>query len=132
MEQSALFYEDIYDAARTDVQAIGGAKKVGHMLWPEKSVDKAGENLNNCLNVTRNEKLDLEQFTLIIREAKKVGSYATMYFMSRDLGFADPQPIEPVDEAAALQRDFIQSVKAQGEMLKRLESLSIPTVKAVG
>lgn len=69
MQQDSLFHEDIYDALGTDIKHIGGAKKVGVMLWPEKSADKAGENLNNCLNRTRPEKLDPEQIMFIVREA---------------------------------------------------------------
>lgn len=47
MEQEKLFYDDIYDAIRSAVHHLKGAKHVGHMLWPEMSVDKAGERLLN-------------------------------------------------------------------------------------
>lgn len=53
MNQQPLFCEDIFEALRVDVMALGGAKKVGCLLWPELSADKAGEMLNNCLNRTR-------------------------------------------------------------------------------
>ncbi|MFK5950901.1 MAG: hypothetical protein QM500_19285, partial [Methylococcales bacterium] len=76
MEQLALYHEDIYEAIRTAIQALGGAKKVGSSLWPDKSPDKAGELLNNCLNVTRNEKLDPEQVLFISRESRKIGCHA--------------------------------------------------------
>ena len=132
MEQSTLFHEDIYEALRADVQAIGGSKAVGNMFWPEKPVDKAGENLNNCLNTTRNEKLDAEQVMLIIREAKKVTSFCTVTFQNQNTGFAPPQPIEPEDEAAQLQREFINAKNDLGVMLKKMERLHLPTVKAVG
>lgn len=125
MEQVKLFHEDLWEALKTDVQALGGAKKVGHMFWPEKPVDKAGEHLNNCLNVTRNEKLDGEQILLIIREAKKVGSFATMHFQCQEAGFSEPLPIEPEDERARLQREYIEATKAMGRIAERMERLNV-------
>lgn len=126
MQQAALFHEDIYEALRVDVMALGGAKRVGQMLWPEKSPDKAGENLNNCLSRQRPEKLDIEQIMLIARMAKENGSYATTMFFCADTGFTQPQPIEPEDERATLQRAFIQSVEDQRRMLDRMERIASP------
>lgn len=131
MQQEALFHEDIYEALRTDILALGGFKKVGAMLWPEKTADKAGENLNNCLNRTRPEKLDGEQVLLIKRSAKQVGSFATVMFEMDDIGMTRPTPIEPEDEMAALQRQFIESQKSMSLMLKRMESLSQTKIRSV-
>lgn len=126
MGQQSLFYEDIFEALRTDVMALGGAKKVGAMLWPEKTADKAGELLNNCLNRDRAEKLDLEQTLLIKRAAKSVGSYATLFFECDDAGFTRPHPVEPEDEAAKLQREFIEAAKRMEQMTARIERLQYP------
>jgi len=123
MTQQALFYEDVYEALRVDIMALGGSKKVGSMLWPEKSIDKAAELLNNCLNRDRPEKFDLEQTLLIKRAAKEVGSYATLFFECDDAGFTRPHPIEPEDEAAKLQREFIGSVKRMEQLATRIEKL---------
>lgn len=123
MTQQSLFFEDIYEALRTDIMALGGPKNVGHMLWPDKPADKAGELLNNCLNRTRNEKLDPEQVQFIKREARKRGSFATAYFCCDDAGFARPQPLEPEDEAAKLQRKFIAATAEMRELMVKLERL---------
>lgn len=131
MQQERLFHEDIYEALRTDILALGGFKKVGSMLWPEKLADKAGENLNNCLNRTRPEKLDAEQILLIKREAKKVGSFAALLFEMDDIGMSHPTPIEPEDEYAKLQREFIHAQEEMGRMLKRMESLSDTKLRAI-
>lgn len=41
------------------------------------------------------------------------------------------QPIEPEDEKAALQRMFNESVRQQGEILKRMERLAQPSMRSV-
>lgn len=124
MQQEKLFHEDIYEALRTDILACGGFKAVGCVLWPEKAADKAGENLNNCLNRTRPEKLDPEQVLLIQKLAKNRGAFASLYYQTDEIGMTRPLPIEPEDEKAKLQRQFIEAVKAQQAMLSRMERLS--------
>ena len=130
MHQESLIIEDIYDGLRADIQAIGGSKRVGVLLWPEMAADKAGERLLNCLNRTRPEKLDPEQVLLVIREARKVLSRATITFICDDASYTKPEPLEPETEAAQLMREFNESKKALESIAKRLERLSIP-VRAV-
>lgn len=120
MEQERLWHDDIFDATRTAIQRLGGFKIVGAKLWPEKSPDKAGELLANCLNRTRPEKLDLEQFLLILREARKVGCHVIASFICDDAGYAPPQPIEPRDEYAELQRAYINAVGKLEELAERM------------
>jgi hypothetical protein len=129
--QQTLFYDDIYEALLTDVMALGGSKTVGLMLWPEKK-EKAGDYLKTCLNRDRAEKLSIDQIMLIVRRAKEVGSYATATFFCDETGFAAPQPIEPEDERATLQRAFIQSVEHQRQMLERMERLAVPATISKG
>ncbi|MCG8434409.1 MAG: hypothetical protein MJA83_10295 [Gammaproteobacteria bacterium] len=124
MEQESLFIEDVYEALRVAVMALGGTKVVGTMLWGDKPADKAGELLANCLNRTRPEKLDPEQFIFLQREAKKVGCHAIPAFTNQDTGYAPPIPIEPEDEKAQLQRDYIAAVKLSQQIAKRMEKFS--------
>lgn len=124
MQQESLFHEDIYDALRTCVQALGGAKRVGSLLWPEVSADKAGNRLNDALNTARREVLNPEQVLLIMAEARKVDCHAAMQFITRDCNYQDPIPVEPLDEMAELQRQFVQSQRQLAQMLKRMEHLS--------
>jgi hypothetical protein len=48
----------------------------------------------------------------------------------RDLGYADPVPIEPEDERAALQRQFIESTANLLKMAARIEELARPVAHA--
>lgn len=122
-QQHRLFHEDIYEALKTDVQACGGAKKVGSALFPEKAADKAGELLNNCLNSDRPEKLSVEQVILLKKIAKQHGSFATVFFECDEIGLSHPTPIEPEDEKARLQREFIASVQMLEKIRGRMAAL---------
>ena len=110
MQQPQLFHEDIFEALRTDIMALGGFKAVGLVLFPDKE-HKAGDYLSTCLNTTRPEKLDPAQVHVIKKMAAKVGSYATVFFECDGCNLSRPEPIEPEDERARLQREFIGAVE---------------------
>lgn len=59
MQSELPFYEGPEDALRGAVQALGGAKKVGVLLWSDKSVDVVVRLLFDCLNQGRLEKFEL-------------------------------------------------------------------------
>lgn len=124
MNQPALFHEDIWQALRDCVSALGGSKKLGTKLRPEMEADKAGRWLLDCLNPDKADKLSVEQLILVLREARKANCHVAAHFIARETGYAEPQPIEPDDEKAALQRAFIHSVETQRQIMQRLERLS--------
>jgi len=130
MEQEPLFMEDINEAVRHSITALGGMKKIGSQLWPDLSPEKAGEKLANSLNVLRHEKLAITEFLWIRREARKLGCHVIAAFENQDAGYAPPMPIEPEDEKAELYRHFIENVRYQERIAKRLEELLSP-VRAV-
>ena len=121
--QMGLMHESINDALSEAVSAAGGPKKVGPMLWPELPVDQAAGKLRDCLNTSRREHLTPEQMMLVGKVARQIGSHALALFMSREWGYADPQPIEPEDEVARLQREFVEATKALGAMAARIEAV---------
>lgn len=121
--QYALLHESITDALREVVQASGGPKKVGAMLWPELPIDQAAGKLRDCLNPDRREKLSPEQTVLLGRIGREAGCHALMVFMARECGYADPVPIEPEDEVARLQREFVEATKSLGALAARIESV---------
>lgn len=126
MEQENFYFtKDIYEAIKHDCAALGGAKEVGHFLWPEMSPDDAAKKLANCLNINNKEKLSLDQWLLISKKAKDIGSHNSVFFISDELGYSRPIPIEPEDELAELQKQFIQATEAMGKMTARMEKLSV-------
>ncbi|URF05462.1 hypothetical protein [Cupriavidus campinensis] len=110
--QEKLFYESVYEAIGEVVRAAGGTKKVGAMLWPEKSADAAGAMLKDCLNPDRREKLDPEQVAFIRRLGRQIGCHALMNFEAQDSGYERPKPLNSEEQARRLV-DVIAQQQAQ-------------------
>lgn len=113
--------ESMNDMLIECVKALGGSKQVGPLLWPEKAPDAAQRLLLACLNDDRSERLSPDQVLLILRMARKAGFHAGMQFLCGELGYAEPQPVEPRDEMADLMRDFNAAVALQGQIAERME-----------
>lgn len=120
--QAPLFHEDIYDAIKTVVMALGGSKKVGHMLWSTKQPAQAGELLNNCLNPTRPEKLDPEQLLFLMVQGQRIGCHAITEFIGQHAGYR-LIPVKPEDEKEDLRKQVVQVGRELGRMFARLEEL---------
>lgn len=125
MDQESLFYESLSDALADVVKACGGAKVIGARLWPEKSVQAAHSQLLDCLNDARPAKLSPEQVLFLMREGRKINCHAAMNYLARETGYADPQPIEPEDERARLQREYIDAVKDLQALTGRMERVGL-------
>lgn len=113
------------------VKALGGSKQVGPMVWPEVAPDAAQRKLLDCLNPDRPQHLTPEQLLLIARKARERNCHALAEFIAADLGYAHPEPIEPEDERAKLQREFIESTAALARLAERIERLSRPVAVKV-
>ncbi len=121
--QYELFHETIYKALDTCVQALGGSQKVGCALWGESALpEEQGRKLDHCLG-NHAQKLSLDEFLVILRKAHDVGCHAGTNFICRNAGYSDPQPLNIEDEIAELQKTYIESVKTQRHLTKRLERL---------
>jgi hypothetical protein len=118
-----MFFDDIEDALREVVRQAGGPKVVGARLWPEIEPDKAGRRMSDCLNETRREVLSPAQVMLVLKIGRQVGCHAAINYMSRDCGYADPMPVEPEDEIARLQREFVEATKLLSCMASRIEAV---------
>lgn len=123
MSQSALFHESITDAIREVVQSLGGAKSVGARMRPELVPDHAGRWLADCISQDRREKLSPDQVMWLIREGRRVSCHALAAYVMREGGYADPAPIEPEDEKARLQREYVEAARAMARMAERIERL---------
>lgn len=124
MTQEPLFHDSIEDALRAAVAAMGGYKKVGAAMRPELPADRAGNWLRDALSESRREVLDPPQLLWLLRAARQAGYHGAMGFIDAECGYAPPQPIEPEDERAQLQRAFADSVRVQAQLVERMERLS--------
>lgn len=129
--QPPLFVESTTEALRAAVAAVGGAKIVGPQLWPHKPADEAARALLDALNPERPHKLDPDQVIFLLRKAREIGYHGAIEYFCAEAGYTRPSPIEPADEAAQLQRDFIAAVKASQQIAARLERLGTPLARVV-
>lgn len=121
MEQTSLFYDDINDALRTAVKALGGTKAVAVKLWPEKTISDAQSYLNDCLNTSRSAHLFPEQVLLILRWAKEKNCHDAINYICMQAGYAPPLPLDPEDELAKLQREYIAAVNLLASIAPKIE-----------
>jgi hypothetical protein len=131
MQQLKLIHDSFLDALGEVVRALGGIKVVGPRMRETKSREAAITWLKDCLNTDRREKFDLEDVQWLLREGRKIGCDTGLHFLCEDAGYTPAQPIEPQDEAAELQRMFIESVRTQQKTLERLGQLGVVPLKAV-
>lgn len=121
--------ESIYEALKRLVDALGGAKVVGHRMRPEKSVTDARTWLLNCLNADRQEKLDPEQVLLLLRWGHEAGYHDAMRFVAGDTGYSEPTPLTPQDALADLQRKAIAAAHraemANRELFARMKAANL-------
>lgn len=118
--------ESITEALIACIKACGGSKQVGPLLWPEKTPDAAQRLLLDCLNDDRPARLTPEQVVLVLRMARDRGCHVGMQYLAAALSYAEPQPIEPRDEADQLRREVLEMGRDLHAKLDRLERMSTP------
>lgn len=121
MNQPALFHESISDALRELVQAMGGTKAVGTRMRPELPADHAGRWLNDCMNDSRREHMTPEQLMWLLTEGRRAGVHGAITWIAGECGYTAPEPIEPEDERARLQREYIEAARAMAKLADRIE-----------
>lgn len=121
-EQQELWHDSFEDALRSTCDAIN-PKEMARELWPERDPVDGAKVLSRCLDPDRPEKLSAGQIALILQRGREHGCHIAMAYLCQTCGYADPQPVEPEDERAALQREYIEAVKMQQKIVKRLEGL---------
>ena len=122
MQAEMPFYEGPEDALRAAVQALGGAKQVGAMIWPDKTPDSAGRLVQDCLNPSRAEKFDVTQVMFVLRRAKEAGVHGPFMWFAGEIGY-DARPITKAEEADRLTTVVEQSTKTLATALAQLERI---------
>jgi hypothetical protein len=134
MQIDMPFFEGPEDALRSAMQALGGAKKVGPMLWPDKTIDQAGRLLLDCLNPSRAEKLDVTQVMFILARAKDVGCHAPFMWLAGEVGY-DARPItraEEVDRVTTVIETASATLASAMSTLERLQRARAVDMRVVG
>lgn len=120
--QQPLWVEDWRDGVRAIGYGIGGMKALALSLWPAKR-EKAENWLSDCLNADRSAKLAPEEFLQIISIGREHGIHVLMHHIADQTHYTRPNPVEPEDQRADLQRQFLESVRTLDEIRKRLEKV---------
>jgi len=115
--------ESLNEALIDLVKALGGSKQVGPRLWPDAAPDAAQRKLLDCLNDDRPHHLTPSQLMLLLRLGRERGLHQCVEYMLHDLGYAAPVPVEPRDEMAELQRQFLEATRQIQGMAARMEQL---------
>jgi hypothetical protein len=126
--QGALFHDSVADAIGTAIQVLGGAKKVGGLLWPVDPVSRAEARVRACLNPDRAEKFSPDEVIHIAQLARQEGDHSIMNYLAQRLGYS-VTPIEPRDQLAELQHEYIEAARTIQRIAERIERVQ---VRAVG
>ena len=116
-------FESLNDALIGAVKALGGSKTVGAMLWPDKAPDAAQRALLDCLNPDRPAHLSPDQLLYVLRLARQRSHHDALGWILDNLGYQPTTPKAPVDEAAELQRQFVEATRMMGAIADRLARL---------
>jgi hypothetical protein len=116
------FFESPEDAIRAAVQALGGSKRVGAALWPDKGPEAAARLLMDCLNPSRPEKLDISQVLHILRMAHETGYHAPMLWLAQQCGY-EARPVTKSEEHDRIVAVIDQAAKTLAMAMKQLERL---------
>lgn len=124
-----LFYDDEFDALnRTIANSDREFKQVAAFLFPHLKPESQYARLKSCLNPEKDERLTFGQ---IIAMCGFCANYDALFFMCDELHYDRPNPTRPADEAATLQRQFIESVNEQKRIAERIERLTRTPLQAV-
>lgn len=123
--QLPLICDTLETAIAAVVVALGGNKRAGATLWPAMPADEAGRRLAQSLNPDRREKLSPGELLMLMREGRKVGAHTIAAYLLHECGYAEPQPIEPEDERAALQRQYIEAVHTLANLQTRIDRVGL-------
>lgn len=120
MTQSEMFNTSFADALRDTVNQLGGAKKVGLMLWPSKTMEAAQRELLQCLDPSKDRKLSLEEIDLLIEAGRKEGIHATAKYFENRFGYR-LMVVQPKDELAELNRQTQSKIDELKDLLAKRE-----------
>jgi len=121
---SVSIHENLNDALKEVVLALGGTKRVGARLWPEKSADEAGRRLADCLNPDRRDRLDPEQVLWLLREGRRVDCHAAMFFVCATAGYEKPEALNDAERKALLHQEFVESSKRMEMLWRQINALN--------
>lgn len=123
--QQSLFFENVHEVLDYTIKALGGYKKVGAAMKPERAPDAAAQWLRDCLNSDKREKLGPDEVLMIARLGREKGVHAYAQFMAAQLDYAAPVPLTPEDKADAQRDALLRAGLAIAEQVRLLQASGI-------
>ena len=120
MQCELPFYDTPEKALDACIQALGGSKKVGQRLFPEKSIESATTYLANCVDPNRNEKLSLSHVMMLFKMAKDEGVHSPFFWFASEIGY-EAKPITRAEEVDRLTAVIEQASKTLSTAIASLE-----------
>jgi hypothetical protein len=130
-DASLPLYEGVLDMLSDVVRQLGGPKKVGPMLRTSLPAEAAAQWLRDCLNREWRERLDPEQLMHILRLAREAAVHSGKFWIDAELGYEQGKPLNPRDEMALLQRNYLEGIHVLKDITERMERLARSPLKAV-
>jgi hypothetical protein len=124
---SLALFQDMNDAITAAIHAIGGFKKVGATLRPELGgrPEAAAQWLRDCLNQEKRERLNPDQVLHLLRMAREANYHAAKHWIDGEVGYTAGAPLNPHDELAQLQRQYIECVHLSRDVADKIERLAL-------
>lgn len=123
--QSELFGDDIGDVLEQAIHAMGGYKRVGFELWPDKGPLKAGQDLRDMCNPRHRLKLDLVDLFRLGDMARRQADHSIMAHVAKAMGYEVPKPTNPESEIPELQRQFNRNVEQLAQITQQLSAFGV-------
>jgi hypothetical protein len=117
MQTDMPFYDEPEEALKAIVQALGGAKRIAGDMWPDKSLDSATRYLQDCLNTSRAEKLDISQVMYLLKKANQAGYHSAFKWIADEVGYES----KPISKEAK-EDSLIKAVEKAADALLRATS----------
>lgn len=106
--------EDIYDALRDAIKALGGASAVGLRLHPEKALKTAEQAILDCCNRNRKQEFKPLELLALQRWARVAGCHSLNNLFNDDGGYERSKPKLVADQIYAAEQRLLK-VKADAE-----------------
>jgi len=112
------FYESAEDATHSAILASRlPLKEVAAVLWPALKTDSAHARLRGSLNTDRPEKLTADEHIFIANHCQQ---FHFLHYTAQQCHHSQPVPVDPDDEKAELQKQFIRSVTELRQLAGRI------------
>lgn len=124
-----LWFDDEFQALRQAIEQGKGYKATALHLWPGMKPDSAYARLKSCSNPSGDQKLGFREWVAVMKYNDR---FEPLDYLCDETGHERPKRKNVLDEAAELQRAFVEAVSRQQQLIERMERLTKAPVMVFG